>query len=115
MARRKESSGVTQNVAEVFEQLPSKNLGLNYDPSHLVWQLIDPAKPLKEFASRIFHVHAKDARVDHDKLNDVGILANPSEYHIPKLPGLGDVNWSEFFSALTEARYNGPVCIEAED
>jgi sugar phosphate isomerase/epimerase len=100
---------------ELFERLPSPNLGLNYDPSHLVWQLIDPARPLKEFASRIFHVHAKDTRVDHDKLNDVGILANPSEFHIPKLPGLGDVNWSEFFSALTEARYNGPVCIEAED
>ena len=100
---------------ELFDRLPSRNLGLNYDPSHLVWQLIDPAKPLKEFASRIFHVHAKDARVDHEKLNDVGILANPSEYHIPKLPGLGDVDWNAFFSALTEARYNGPVCIEAED
>src|SRR3954470_24360659 len=58
---------------ELFEHLPSPNLGLNYDPSHLVWQLIDPARPLKEFASRIFHVHAKDARVDHDKLNDIGI------------------------------------------
>jgi len=100
---------------ELFDHLPSKNLGLNYDPSHLVWQLIDPAKPLAEFASRIFHVHAKDSRIDREKLQDVGILANPSEYHIPKLPGLGDVNWTDFFSALTEARYTGPVCIEAED
>ncbi len=100
---------------ELFEWLPSRNLGLNYDPSHLVWQLIDPARPIREFADRIFHVHAKDARVDHEKLNDVGILANPSEYHTPKLPGLGDVNWSEFFAALTDAGYNGPVCVEVED
>jgi len=100
---------------EMFERLPSRNLGLNYDPSHLVWQLIDPAKPIREFASRIFHVHAKDSRVDREKLNDVGILANPSEYHSPKLPGLGDVNWSDFFAALTDAGYNGPVCVEVED
>src|ERR1043166_2544017 len=57
---------------ELFEHLPSKNLGLNYDPSHLVWQFIDPAKPLKEFASRIFHVHAKDARIRSEELQDVG-------------------------------------------
>src|SRR5438874_693323 len=100
---------------ELFERLPSRNLGLNYDPSHLVWQLIDPAKPIREFASRIFHVHAKDSRVDREKLNDVGILANPSEYHTPKLPGLGDVNWSDFFAALTDAGYTGPVCVEVED
>lgn len=100
---------------ELFERLPSRNLGLNYDPSHLTWQLIDPAKPIREFADRIFHVHAKDSRVDRDKLNDVGTLANPSEYHTPKLPGLGDVNWSDFFAALTDAGYNGPVCVEVED
>jgi len=100
---------------ELFQRLPSLNLGLNYDPSHLIWQLIDPARPIREFAERIFHVHAKDSRVDREKLNDVGILANPSEYHYPKLPGLGDVNWSDFFAALGEAGYAGPVCIEAED
>jgi len=100
---------------EMFRRIPSRNFGLNYDPSHMIWQLMDPARPLREFADRIFHVHAKDVWVDHEKLNDVGILANPSEYHIPKLPGFGDVNWSRFFGALTEAGYNGPVCIEAED
>jgi sugar phosphate isomerase/epimerase len=42
-------------------------------------------------------------------------MATPLEYHAPKLPGLGDVNWTEFFANLTEARYNGPVCIEVED
>jgi sugar phosphate isomerase/epimerase len=80
----------------MFEDIDSPNFGLNYDPSHLVWQQIDIVKPLYEFADRIFHVHAKDARVDIDRLNDVGVLATPSQYHTPKLPGLGDVNWSAF-------------------
>jgi sugar phosphate isomerase/epimerase len=60
-------------------------------------------------------VHAKDARVDRERLNEVGILAAPLEYHTPKLPGLGEVDWSAFFAALTDAGYTGPVCIEVED
>ena len=100
---------------EMFSRIRSPYFGLNYDPSHLVWQMIDPAKPLLEFKDKLFHVHAKDVRVDYDKLNRVGIMATPLEYHTPKLPGLGDVNWTAFFAALTEARYNGAVCIEVED
>jgi sugar phosphate isomerase/epimerase len=100
---------------EMFERLPSANLGLNYDPSHLVWQCMDPIQPIYDFAERIFHVHAKDAKVNRRQLNQVGILAHPLEYHSPKLPGLGDVNWSAFFGALHDIRYRGPVCIEVED
>ena len=99
----------------MFEKIPSPNFGLNYDPSHFVWQIMDPVKPIYEFAQRIFHVHAKDARIYRDKLDEVGILAAPLEYHAPKLPGLGDVNWSAFFAALTDVRYTGAVCIEVED
>ena len=99
----------------LFEEFPGPTLGLNYDPSHLVWQQIDYVKPLREFADRIVHVHAKDARVDRDRLNEVGILATPLEYHTPKLPGLGDVQWGPFFSVLGETGYDGPVCIEVED
>lgn len=99
----------------MFEEIPSPSFGLNYDPSHLVWQQMDPAKPIRDFASRIFHVHAKDVRVDRDRLNEVGILATPLEYHTPKLPGLGEVDWPAFFAALTDAGYTGPVCIEVED
>ena len=91
------------------------NLGLNYDPSHMIWQQMDYTKPLVEFKDRLFHVHAKDVRIDHDKLNDVGILAHPNEYHVPKLPGLGDVNWGRFFAILSEVGYRGPVCVEVED
>ena len=99
----------------MFEAIPSKNFGLNYDPSHMVWQQMDYIAPLKEFAERIFHVHAKDCRVDKDLLDSVGILARPLEFHVPKLPGMGDVNWGRFFSVLTDTGYQGPVCIEAED
>ena len=99
----------------MFEEIPSDHFGLNYDPSHLVWQQMDVAAPIREFASRIFHAHAKDVRVDRQRLDQVGILAHPLEYHTPKLPGLGDVDWPAFFAALTDAGYDGPVCIEVED
>jgi len=99
----------------MFEAIPDVNFGLNYDPSHMVWQHMDPIAPLKEFADRIFHVHAKDVRIDRDLLNSVGILAAPLEYHMPKLPGMGEVDWGRFFSVLSDTGYQGPVCIEAED
>lgn len=99
----------------LFNDLSSASLGLNYDPSHMVWQQMDYIAPLRAFAERIFHVHAKDVRVDRHRLNDVGILANPLQYHIPKLPGLGDVDWGQFFSVLTDIGYQGPVCVEVED
>jgi len=99
----------------MFRDLPSPCFGLNYDPSHLVWQQIDPVAPLREFADRLVHVHAKDVRVDRERLNQVGILATPLEYHTPKLPGLGEIDWGEFFSVLGDAGYRGPVCIEVED
>jgi len=99
----------------MFADIPSKCFGLNYDPSHLVWQQIDYVAPIREFADRLFHVHAKDARVDYDGLDAHGVLALPPKYHTPKLPGLGDVDWGKFFSALTDAKYTGPVCVEVED
>ena len=99
----------------MFEDILSPNFGLNYDPSHMVWQQMDYLAPLREFRERIFHVHAKDARVDRHKLDQVGILAYPNEYHTPKLPGLGDVDWGQFFGALTDSGYDGPVCVEVED
>lgn len=99
----------------MFEAIPSRSFGLNYDPSHLVWQRMDPVKPVREFGDRIFHVHAKDVRLDRDRLDDVGILAAPLRYHTPKLPGLGEVDWGRLFSVLTDVGYEGPVCIEVED
>jgi len=99
----------------MFEEIPSESFGLNYDPSHLVWQQMDYIRPLREFAPRIFRVHLKDARVDRARLDEVGILAHPLEYHSPKLPGLGEVDWGRFLSVLGDSGYNGPVCVEVED
>ena len=99
----------------MFEDIPSEHFGLNYDPSHLVWQQMDYIKPLWEFKDRIHHAHAKDVRLDRDRLNDVGILAAPLQYHSPKLPGLGEVNWGRFLSVLGDIGYDGPLCVEVED
>ena len=100
---------------KMFAEIPSSHFGLNYDPSHLVWQQMNWNRPLGEFASRLFHVHAKDVHVDTDRLDDVGILALPLEYHRPTLPGLGDIDWGQFVARLGEGGYDGPVCIEVED
>ncbi|SFK85996.1 Sugar phosphate isomerase/epimerase [Lachnospiraceae bacterium KH1T2] len=100
---------------KVFEILPSKNLGINYDPSHFVWQMIDYIKPIYEFKDKIFHVHYKDIKVYRDKLNDCGIMAYPLDFMSPKLPGLGDVDWGKYVSALTDIGYDGYTCIEIED
>lgn len=99
----------------LFEDLNSHSIGLNYDPSHMVWQGMDYLKPLRNFSDRLFHLHAKDVRVDQEKLDEYGILAHPSMYHVPKLPGLGQVDWGAFFSILTDTGYRGSVCVEVED
>jgi sugar phosphate isomerase/epimerase len=99
----------------MFEAFPTPLFGLNYDPSHMVWQMMDEVRPIYQFKDRLHHIHLKDAKLYRDRLDRVGIMAHPLEYHSPKLPGLGDVNWRGFFAALTDVRYRGPVCIEVED
>ena len=100
---------------QMFEIIPSRYFGLNFDPSHFVWQGMDYIRPLYEFKDRLFHVHFKDIKMFPEKLNEVGSLAYPLDYMAPKLPGLGDVNWAKFVSALTDIGYDGYTCIEVED
>jgi sugar phosphate isomerase/epimerase len=97
----------------LFEEIPSPRLGLNFDPSHLVWLNVDYVRCIREFGQKIVHFHAKDTRIDRDGLYAAGVLG--LGWHTPKLPGLGDVRWGELFSALTDAGYRGAVCIEVED
>jgi sugar phosphate isomerase/epimerase len=99
----------------MFEDIPSPSFGLNYDPSHQLWQQMHYIAPLKEFSSRIFRVHLKDVAVDRRRLDDVGILAYPLQFHSPKLPGRGDIDWASFLAALKNSGYDGPVCVEVED
>ena len=99
----------------MFQEIPSDHFGLNYDPSHPLWMQMDYIKPIYEFKDKLFHIHIKDAKVFRDRLDDVGIMAMPLEFHSPKLPGLGDVDWGKFISALTDVKYKGYACIEVED
>lgn len=100
---------------QMFEIIPSPFFGLNVDPSHFVWQMMDYTRPLYEFKQRLFHVHFKDIKLYPEKLDEVGSMAYPLDYMAPKLPGLGDVNWGKFVSALTDIGYDGYACIEVED
>jgi sugar phosphate isomerase/epimerase len=100
---------------QLFSIIPSSNFGLNYDPSHMVWQMMDYLYPIYAYKEKLHHIHLKDVKVYPDKLNQVGILANPLEYHSPKIPGLGDIHWGSFISALNDVRYRGPIVIEVED
>ena len=100
---------------KLFAIADSDYFGLNYDPSHFIWQGIDYVKPLYEFKDKIFHVHFKDIKMYPDKLNDYGIMAYPLDYMSPKLPGYGDVNWGKYVSALTDIGFDGHACIEVED
>lgn len=100
---------------KLFDVIPSKNFGINFDPSHYVWQGMDYCKTVHDFADRIFHVHFKDIKVYPEKLAECGVLAYPLDYMSPKLPGLGDVDWGKFISALHDIRYEGDAVIEVED
>lgn len=100
---------------ELFRRLPYDNFGLNFDPSHFVWQKMDYIKVVDEFKDRLWHVHFKDIKLFEDKLAECGTMAYPLDYMAPKLPGLGDVRWGDFVSALTEAGFDGCACVEVED
>ena len=100
---------------KMFEIIPNRNFGLNYDPSHMIWQHMDEVKPIYDYKDRLHHIHLKDVRIFKDKLDRHGIMAYPLQYHTPKIPGLGNVRWNDFFAALTEVGYHGPCCVEVED
>ena len=103
------------NWKRMFSLIASAYFGLNFDPSHFVWQMMDYVKPVYEFRGKMFHIHFKDIKLMRDKLNEVGVLAYPLEYMKPKIPGLGDIDWGKFVSALTDIGYDGAACIEVED
>lgn len=99
----------------MFNIIPSSNFGLNYDPSHMIWQHMDEIQPIYDFRDRLHHIHLKDVKIRREKLNRFGIMGYPLQFHSPKIPGLGDVRWRDFFSALTTVGYHGPCCVEVED
>ena len=91
------------------------DVGMNYDPSHLVWQMIDAGRFVREFGPHVLHAHAKDLMIDRDGLYERGILSAGIGWQVPRMPGLGEVDWPGFFAGLYRAGYDGPVVIEHED
>ncbi len=100
---------------KMWEIIPDRNFGLNLDPSHLVLQMIDYERVVAEFKDRIFHVHAKDLQIDREGLYQNGVLSQGMGWQIPRLPGLGDMHWDRFISALYRAGYDYVVSVEHED
>ena len=90
-------------------------IGLNYDPSHLVWLMIDQSRFIKEFGPHILHAQAKDLTIDRDGLYERGTLSAGMGWQVPRLPGLGDVDWARFHADLYRAGYDGDIIIEHED
>jgi len=99
----------------ILDAVGSDNLGINFDPSHFIWQMMDYIAPIDQFRDRLFHVHIKDIHLDRRRLDRVGTMAYPLDYMTPKLPGHGDIDWGAFLSALDDIGYDGPACIEVED
>ncbi|HYT11655.1 MAG TPA: sugar phosphate isomerase/epimerase [Candidatus Nitrosopolaris sp.] len=99
----------------LFEAMPGETLGLNLDPSHLVWQFIDVLRVVREFGPRIYHVHAKDLEIDRDGLYENGVMSLGMGWQVPRMPGLGEVPWNRFIAALIRAGYDGVVSVEHED
>src|SRR5579864_8096298 len=94
----------------------SPYVGLQYDPSHLVWQMMDPIQTARDFVDKIYDVHLKDTEIRWDVLRRVGINpVNRMQWWVYRLPGLGSINWSEFFTVLQRAGYTGAMSVEHED
>lgn len=100
---------------DMFAAIPSESFGLNLDPSHLVWQMIDYERVVYDYADRIFHVHAKDMEVRLDGLYRHGVMSLGMGWQVPRLPGLGEVHWDRFVAALYAIGYDSYVSIEHED
>jgi sugar phosphate isomerase/epimerase len=105
------SPSIWRSILEEF----GETVGLCFDPSHLVWQMIDIEAAIEEFAQRFYFFQAKDVTIDRRGLYDHGILSAGIGWQIPRLPGLGEIPWDRVFSALYRCGYDGPISIEHED
>ena len=91
------------------------NIGLCFDPSHMVLLGMNVWKPVEAFAERMFHIHFKDLQIDQDKVEEYGRFTYPGLWHTPKLPGHGDVDFPKLITKLNEIGYSGSACLECED
>ncbi len=103
-----------RNWRRILEQW-SPTVGMNFDPSHLILQMIDIGRFIREFGPHIYHFQAKDLAIDHEGLYEYGVFSKGIGWQVPRLPGLGDVDWGVLFSALYRAGFDGDCIIEHED
>jgi sugar phosphate isomerase/epimerase len=99
-------------MGELFMMTPD-NFGLNFDPSHLFWQMVDVNLVVEEFSERIFHTHAKDTQINKETRDFQGVFGSGS--YTFRLPGLGQIDWGSYIDTLKEVGYNGVLSIEMED
>ncbi|MDF9824842.1 sugar phosphate isomerase/epimerase [Breznakia sp. PF5-3] len=99
----------------IFDRLKSKNIGINYDPSHMILQSMDYLQPMLDFKDRLYHLHFKDLTLDQAKLDYYGYLVPPNMFTVPKIPGQGDIHWGKFITTALDAGFDGYACIEIED
>lgn len=100
--------------AQIFEEVPAENFGLNFDPSHLLWQGIDYLHAVEAFKDRIFHVHAKDTEVLAHRLAWLGNQSGRGWWRYC-IPGYGEIDWGVFIARLRDNGYDGVLSIEHED
>ena len=107
----------------MFDAVPSKTIGIEYDPSHMLFLRLDYIKAIHDYGERIYACHAKDAEIDYERLGRVGIYGRRSDknngwrngYWRFRMPGLGQIDWKGIFRALSDINYKGPMFIEHED
>lgn len=105
--------GFTPRAWELmFHEVRSENFGLEWEPTHVMVQLIDPISNLKEWVHKIVHVHGKDANIDWDGIRKYGIFRGAGAYARDRIPGMGDTDWRRIFTILRDAGYSDDICIE---
>jgi sugar phosphate isomerase/epimerase len=100
---------------EMFSAIAADNFGLNLDPSHLIWLQIDYERAVYDFADRIFHAHAKDLEIRREGLYRHGTFSSGIGWQVPRLPGLGEVDWGRYVAALYAVGYDHVLSVEHED
>ncbi len=117
------SWGIAYNpdtTERMLKEIPHKSLGLNYDPSHFIWQMASPILPIKRFGSKIFHFHAKDTKIYPHIMKETGVMITgpwtaPRRSWRFRVPGWGDADWKGIISALMEIGYDNVLSLEFED